>query len=307
MVAAKFDICEFVGRDKKHLVQLCLPYEKLKPGELKYPLLVSEKFDGVFAFALVMDGECLIFSRTGEEYTSLEHLKAPLMTLYKDLECEVIIFEAYAEGVPQPTISGWCRDTKKQHTEVEAYIHDAMTIEEFIAADTPKIYMPETYYVRYGFLKLHFDGYPYLHLIPQFHVECETALMALAESVWARGGEGVVARTEFGGYYPGKRNAYMVKLKKGVSFDLKVTGVEEGTGKYSGCTGKLICQDLTGKTIKVGSGLSDEQRKAWWSNSEEIIGKIVQVDAMAVSTKGVLREPRFKGIRYDKKEADFIV
>ena len=57
MVAADFDICDLVGRDKKHLVQLCLPFEKLKPKELKYPLLVSEKMDGVFAFALIMDNE----------------------------------------------------------------------------------------------------------------------------------------------------------------------------------------------------------------------------------------------------------
>ena len=303
-MAADFDICEFVGRDKKHLVQLCLPFEKLRPKELKYPLLVSEKMDGVFAFALIMDNECSIFSRTGEEYLSLEHLKAPLIELSNKLEQEIIIFEAYAEGVPQPTISGWCRDTKKQHTEVEAYIHDSMTIEEFIAADTA-----DTYYVRAGYLKLHMTSNPYLHLIPQYHVECEAALMALAKSVWARGGEGVVARTEFGGYYPGKRNAYMVKVKKGVSFDLKVIGLEEGTGKYLGCTGKLVCQDLTGKIVKVGSGLSDEQRKTWWSDFgyDEIVGKIVQVDAMSVSTKGVLREPRFKGIRYDKKEADAIV
>lgn len=302
MVAAHFEICDLVGRDKKHLVQFCLPFEKLRPKELKYPVLVSEKMDGVFAFAYIRDNECFIFSRTGEEYLSLEHLKAPLIELYQELGCEIIIFEAYTRGVPQPTISGWCRDTKKQHTEVEAYIHDAMTIEEFIAAD-----MAETYYVRSDWLKLHFGFHKYLHLIPQFHVECEESLMALAESVWARGGEGVVARTEFGGYYPGKRNAYMVKVKKGVSFDLKVVGVEEGTGKYSGCIGKLICQDKNEKIIKVGSGLSDEQRKDWWSNSEEIIGKIVQVDAMTVSTKGVLREPRFKGIRYDKKEIDAIV
>ena len=303
-MAAYFDICDIVGRDKKHLVQLCLPFEKLKPKELKYPLLVSEKMDGVFAFAYVTHDECFIFSRTGEEYLSLEHLKAPLIDLYRELGCEIIIFEAYTRGVPQPTISGWCRDTKKQHTEVEAYIHDAMTFEEFKNDD-----VIETYYVRAGFLKLHFGFREYLHLIPQFHVECEESLKALAESVWARGGEGVVARTEFGGYYPGKRNAYMVKLKKGVSFDLKVIGLEEGTGKYSGCTGKLVCQDLTGKIIKVGSGLTDEQRKTWWSlyGYDEIVGKIVQVDAMAVSTKGVLREPRFKGIRYDKKEADVIV
>lgn len=297
------DVCKLVGRDKRHLVQLCLPYEKLK-GTLKFPVLASEKLDGVFAFAVCNRFCCTIFSRTGEEYVSLNHLKEPLLALSNEIQCEVIIFEAYAEGVPQPTISGWCRDTKKQHLEVEAYIHDAMPLGEFVGVD-----LAEPYYVRAEYLRLHMTQHPYLHLVEQRHITNEKALFAMAESIWAAGGEGVVARLEFAGYYPGKRNQYMVKLKKGVSFDLKVVGVEEGTGKYKGSTGKLICQDRNGKTIKVGSGLTDEQRATWWSpyGYDEIVGKVVQIDAMAVSTKGVLREPRFKGIRYDKKEVDAIV
>ena len=297
------DVCKLVGRDKRHLVQLCLPYEKLK-GTLKFPVLASEKLDGVFAFAVCNRSFCTIFSRTGEEYVSLNHLKEPLLALSNEIQCEVIIFEAYAEGVPQPTISGWCRDTKKQHLEVEAYIHDAMPLGEFVGVD-----LAEPYYVRAEYLRLHMTQHPYLHLVEQRHITNEKALFSMAESIWAAGGEGVVARPEFAGYYPGKRNQYMVKLKKGVSFDLKVVGVEEGTGKYKGSTGKLICQDRKGKTIKVGSGLTDEQRKTWWSpyGYDEIVGKVVQVDAMTVSTKGVLREPRFKGIRYDKKEVDAIV
>lgn len=298
-----FDVCKLVGRDKHHLVQLCLPYEKLK-CTLKFPVLASEKLDGVFAFAISLDDECHILSRTGEEYTSLEHLKEPLLALSKEIQCEVIIFEAYAKGVPQPTISGWCRDTKRQHMEVEAYIHDAMPLGEFAGTG-----FAESYYVRAEYLRLHMVQNPYLHLVEQRHITNEKALFAMAESIWAAGGEGVVARPEFAGYYPGKRNQYMVKLKKGVSFDLKVVALEEGTGKYKGCTGKLVCQDRNGKKIKVGTGLSDEQRRNWWSpfGYDCIIGKIVQIDAMAVSTKGVLREPRFKGIRLDKTEVDAIV
>lgn len=298
-----FDVCKLVGRDKHHLVQLCLPYEKLK-CTLKFPVLASEKLDGVFAFAISLDNECHILSRTGEEYTSLEHLKEPLLALSKEIQCEVIIFEAYAKGVPQPTISGWCRDTKKQHLEVEAYIHDAMPLGEFAGTG-----FAESYYVRAEYLRLHMVQNPYLHLVEQRHIANEKALFAMAESIWAAGGEGVVARPEFAGYYPGKRNQYMVKLKKGVSFDLKVVALEEGTGKYKGCTGKLVCQDRNGKKIKVGSGLNDEQRRTWWSpfGYDCIIGKIVQIDAMDVSTKGVLREPRFKGIRLDKTEVDAIV
>jgi DNA ligase-1 len=300
MVAANFDICKIVGRDKKHLVQLCLPYEKLKEP-LHFPVCASEKLDGVFAFALCTHSDCTIFSRTGEEYVSLDHLKEPLIELSKELQYGVIIFEAYTRGVSQPTISGWCRDTKKQHPEVEAYVHDAIALNDFMGISSA-----EPYYMRATYLQRHAIQHPKVHIIKQRHIYTEGELFAMAESIWAKGGEGVVARPDFASYYPGKRNAQMVKLKKGVSFDLKVIDVEEGTGKYKGCIGKLICQDKNNKIIKVGSGLNDEQRKAWWANPEEIIGKVVQIDAMAVSTKGVLREPRFKGIRTDKAEVDVI-
>lgn len=72
-------------------------------------------------------------------------------------------------------------------------------------------------------------------------------------------------------------------------------------------TGALVCQFRDGKEVVVGTGLTDAQRKRWWSEFfyDEVVGKIVQIDAMTESTKGVLREPRFKGIRHDKTEGDF--
>ncbi len=299
------DICELVGRDKRHLVQLCLPLEKVK-GTINFPVVASEKLDGVFCLAYVCNGKCHIYSRTGEVYTSLEHLKPELIDLSKASQCDVIIFEAYVDGVSQPTISGWCRDTKRQHLEVESYVHDMLTFSEFKNCDTENGYADRYDYMQHCFKQLR--PTKHIHLVDSWVVFSFAALMAWAESIWYRGGEGVVYRDFFAGYMAGKRNSTMVKIKKAISFDLKVIAVKEGTGKYEGSTGYLICQDRKGKKVKVGSGLTDEQRRTWWSpwGYDEIVGKIVQIDAMKVSSKGVLREPRFKGIRYDKTEADEI-
>lgn len=299
------DICELVGRDKRHLVQLCLPLEKVK-GTIKFPVVASEKLDGVFCLAYVCNGKCHIYSRTGEVYTSLEHLKPELIDLSKASQCDVIIFEAYVDGVSQPTISGWCRDTKRQHLEVESYVHDMLTFSEFKNCDTENGYADRYDYMQHCFKQLR--PTKHIHLVDSWIVFSFAALMAWAESIWSRGGEGVVYRDFFAGYMAGKRNSTMVKIKKAVSFDLKVIAVKEGTGKYKGSTGYLICQDRKGKIVKVGSGLTDEQRRTWWSpwGYDEIVGSIVQIDAMKVSSKGVLREPRFKGIRFDKMEADVI-
>ena len=130
-----FDYHPDFPRDKSHLIQLCLPREKMNNKKTpQFPLMYSEKLDGVFCFAVCDTTSVHIFSRTGEEYLSLEHLKPELYDISTTLCTDVIIFEGYAKGVPQPTISGWCRDTKNQHYEVGAYVHDALSLDEFFGA-----------------------------------------------------------------------------------------------------------------------------------------------------------------------------
>lgn len=304
------DILEQVGRDKKHFVQLCLDYKNLK-GALKFPAYISEKLDGVFCVAVCGYENDIpvvhIYSRTGEEYKSLEHLKPELWHIYVKIKTPIIIFEAYTPGIPQPTISGWCRDTKKQHEKVMAYVHDALFLPDFIGA-----YPNLMYHER--LMRLSDVEWRELHwcrLVPQYSISSQEEAVEFAQKIWNAGGEGAVVRYAYAYYEPGKRNWTMVKFKQGVSYDLEVVALQPGHGKYEGMLGALICRFRDGKTVTVGSGLTDEQRRMWSPTpaflnlGDDIMHKIVQVDAMAESKNGVLREPRFKGIRYDKLEGDF--
>lgn len=300
-----FDYYPDFPRDKSHLVQLCLPREKMNNKKTpQFPLMYSEKLDGVFCFALCDLTSVHIFSRTGEEYLSLEHLKPELYDISKTLGTDIIIFEGYAKGVPQPTISGWCRDTKAQHYEVGAYVHDALSLDEFWGTCEARPYEERSQELN----RIEFwQSYHHTFLVPQFFAYTWSEIDKAAERVWNAGGEGLVVRDPSVGYLPGKRNETMMKVKKDISYDLKVLSLQEGTGKYTGMVGALVCQFRDGKEVIVGTGLTDAQRKRWWSEFfyDEVVGKIVQIDAMSESTKGVLREPRSKGIRSDKAEGDF--
>lgn len=294
---------ELSGRDKKHLVQLAKPIEKLK-GYLEYPVYASEKYDGVYCIAYYDGLNVTIYSRTGEVYTSMEHIEEHLIDMM--IPCTFVIFEAYCQGVVQATISGWCRDTKGQHMELRAYLHDYLTTGEFRGEeDTP-------YSERLEALRAIWFAYAKVNspcnllLVKQEVMYDKKSIFDRAKEKWENGREGLVVRQDTP-YEGGKRNFNILKVKQGVSYDLKVIALEEGKGKYKGMVGKLVCRWKDDKVIKVGSGLSDAQRKLWWSefNYDEILGKIVQIDAMTLSSKGVLREPRFKGIRYDKTKGDF--
>lgn len=289
-----FDLCTYLGRDKKHLFQKLQPIEKIKDTtKLKFPMWVSEKFDGVFCCALRKpDGTVGIFSRTGEEYLSMEHLKLRLGNLLKETGAKFALFEAWIPDTNQSTISGRCRDTKNQHEDLTAMCYAIVYNSSCIDLSCRKA------------TTLGFKGSGSLFYVKHRKVDSLEEAMELAESVWSQGGEGIVLNEIDAPYQPGKRNASMIKIKQGLSYDLEVTGVYKGKGKYQNNLGGIICRYKNGKEIRV-SGMTDDQRTAWWNDSSLIIGKIVQIDAMTESSKGLLREPRFKGIRHDKEETDF--
>lgn len=298
-----FDFCKQVGRDSKHLFQKLLPIQQVTK-ELHYPMFISEKFDGVFC-CYVRDKNDVghIVSRTGKEYFSMEHLK-PELAEYMPDPTDMLLFEAYIPDVPQSIISGACRDTKKQHPELLAYLHTEVS--------------------KYGIYRLMFDmgdmfdweecdrqniepmsATPHVFGIRHFEIYNRQSLDEFVNYVWDNGGEGAVVHVSaLSRYDYGKRNARMMKVKRNLSYDLRVINVFEGQGKYKGTLGGLYVKWKDGKTIKI-SGMTDDERHKWWKHPSDIVGKIVQVDAMSATSAGLLREPRFKGVRYDKEVADF--
>ena len=274
--------------------QKLLPIEKVKNPERLFPALVSEKFDGVFC--CYRDGK--IYSRTGKEYTSMEHLKDILRKVesYVKVGCGwdrvEVLFEAYAD-VDQPTISGWCRDTENQHPEIYPQIHRVVNLDSLHQVIT-----------NGGF---HLGGNEVIRAVEHRRVNSYKEAMRIAEEVWKHGGEGIVVDAfPVGKYQPGSRNMSCVKVKQSDTYDLKVIDLVEGEGKYAGMTGALLCQFGDGTEVTCG-GMTDKERKDWWANRELIVGKIVEVACMKASTKGRLREPRFKKIRHDKNEPDMEV
>ena len=307
-----YSLPELFKKEKNKLFQLALQTDKVKPEKLQFPAVLQVKWDGVFCAALLdEEGECTIYSRSGEVYVSMKHIEEALKRYYRCTtdtpdQGTLIIFEAWAEGVNQSTISGWARDTKAQHQELVAKMHDLLDVDLKTGEINTR---GRVYGNRMAILEDLFPMLPKetpLRLCQYDIVHSWEEATALADEWMAAGHEGAILRnprsTE---YAPGKRNHDLVKIKRGVSYDLEVIGVEEGsTGKYKGTLGTLVCRWKNGGVIYI-SGMKDSQRHLWWSNPDEIIGKIVQVDAMSESSKGKLREPRFKGIRTDKTEGDF--
>lgn len=76
--------------------------------------------------------------------------------------------------------------------------------------------------------------------------------------------------------YEYKRTNKLLKIKSMEDMELKLVGMEEGTGKHEGRLGAFICE-YQNNVVKVGSGFSDELRDEYWNNQDKYIGKMVKV------------------------------
>lgn len=108
-------------------------------------------------------------------------------------------------------------------------------------------------------------------------------LSELLSAVVGQGYEGLVIR----------KGKQWLKVKPKESADVRITGIQPGTGKHEGKLGAFLTEHG-----KVGTGFTDEQREEL--NSEEYIGAIAEVEYMHVTPNNKMRHPRFIRIREDK-------
>jgi len=104
--------------------------------------------------------------------------------------------------------------------------------------------------------------------------------------------------------YECKRSHAWLKLKPFIEVSLTVVAVEEGTGKNVGRLGALVCEgDDDGRRIlvNVGSGFTDDNRIDFWASRDNVVGKVVEVRADAITQNQdgsySLRFPRFLHFR----------
>ena len=99
-----------------------------------------------------------------------------------------------------------------------------------------------------------------LRAIEQFKLANPAALQAKLNAVTANGGEGLMLHLASAPVTTG-RSDVLLKLKRQQDAEATVIGHVPGKGKYKGQLGALEVQTTSGLRFKLGTGLSDDQRK----------------------------------------------
>lgn len=203
--------------------------------------LVSEKLDGARAW---WDGTHLL-SRNGN------------------------IFHApswFTDALPDRVLDGELWLGRGQFQPLMQTIRDAKPNEaawrqvKFLVFDAPQVSGPFTLrqQVLADIVSQH--AVPWLQLVEQKSVASQQELSRWLQEVVAAGGEGLMLQREDYDYQSG-RHAGLLKLKTHSDAEARVVGYTPGKGKYRGMTGSLLVVDSQGLRFKLGSGLSDEQRR----------------------------------------------
>jgi len=134
---------------------------------------------------------------------------------------------------------------------------------------------------------------------PLFLVPTHKPVDGLAESVWERGGEGLIVKDRSARYMPGDRNAWD-KIKQIFSTEAVIMGFTTGIGKFADTHGAIIMgQYRDGQLTPVCniSGMTDSVRR---SMTEAWVGRVIEF-AHNGKTANSYRNPRWLRERPDKE------
>ncbi len=127
----------------------------------------------------------------------------------------------------------------------------------------------------------------YIKLVQQQRVASSGELESVLQTVLAKGGEGLMLQQSDLPYQAGRHNG-LLKLKPYTDDEATVVEYLPGKGKYQGMVGALLVKDTTGRRFRLGSGLSDHQRKA-----PPVIGSQVSYRFQGRTGSGLPRFARF--------------
>lgn len=256
--------------------------------------IIQPKYDGMHVM-IHTEGEGYARTRTGEEVLSVPHL---IKEAIKSFGPGFVVFcEAYMHDQEHAAINGAVR-RKSPQPELIGIVYDIVTQAGFDYGHDPQTYEERLSYIitalRGGSLKK-------VACIPE--LPNDTTAMQFAEDVVASGTyDGIILRDLDASWKRGAaKEGEVIKVKPTLSLDLLVTGhnVEYKPTKLGG----TITVTYKGVPTNVGSGLTQTILQAL-TQGVKVAGRIAEIECMGITPDGKLREPRFKGFRYDTQQEE---
>lgn len=285
---------------------LAAPIEDM--SKLKYPLYASIKYDGIRA---TMQGGQLL-SRTLKPIPN-KNVQKLFAHLPEGFDGELMFGDPAAKDVFQLTTS-----VVMSHDKQAAGIR-FFAIDQF--SELPFEERTEQVYTQVFDLDDHNVEY-----VTQRLVHNEKELLEFEQAALDAGFEGLILRSVDGPYKEGRsteKQGWLLKLKRFVDAEAKILGFyeementneaktnllgrTERSTKKEGMVGKGILGgfdvvgvngDFKDVEFSVGSGLTGDQKRIFWTRRTKLVGKIIKYKYFPIGVKDKPRLPIFLGFR----------
>jgi DNA ligase-1 len=247
------------------------------------------------------------FSRNGKELVNFPHVKEQIAKIAHGFTEPMVLDGEIMSGTFQDLMKQIHRKSSTKANDAVLNLFDALPLSDFETGESATTQEQRSEWLKTWFAANE-SALPNVTVVAQETVDLDTdagqARYKEINLLAIDGGyEGIMLKDPSAGYKC-KRSVAWLKLKPFIEVSLTVAAVEEGTGKNVGRLGALVCEgedDGRRILVNVGSGFSDDDRVAYWNNREEVVGKVVEVraDAITQNQDGTysLRFPRFLRFR----------
>lgn len=251
----------------------------------------SRKLDGVRCIAIVDTSAQTVdfYSRQGKKFTSLSNHVQPMLTLCDEYTGKVV-FDGELCAVDEngnEDFAGAVKQVSKKGVTAENIkycIFDVLSYDSFIEGEDTDIDF--TFSERYKIYTEMFYSHSHLvsdkiTILKQERITSQEQFDLWTNLVSKHGWEGFMLRKD--APYKAGRTKELIKVKKFMDAEYVVEGIKNGTACYNedgmkeyDIAAALIIKHK-GNMVQVGSGLSKEQRIAWFKDPSQIIGKTITV------------------------------
>ena len=282
----------------------------------KLPCYSQIKLDGLYADVFVMKDSISYRSRSGIncKFKLPNTVEERLMEMITDpeagfvLHCEALVRKgnSFTEFEERKIGNGYLNSDESDPDKVVIVLWDVVSIDEYNNRKST-----EDYIERFNLVENIVEYVDTLHIQMVESRFCNTTQEVIDHFVEARykGLEGTVIKSPKLKWKDGKVK-YGLKLKNEFECELKIIGFQEHSKKHEQ-VGAIFVESEDGIVkCKVGSGLTDAQRKKFFLTQYEMIGKIVTVRGNDLVTNELKQDqysiflPRFVEVRDDKSVAD---
>lgn len=327
------NIFEYLGLSESHrtdkkVTQLVKHYDEVTEKNKKGKTFLGQlKKDGVCALTVVKQGRIAIFSRTGKLFTNTELLVERMKLLY--LPDAVYMGEMWlpkslfsleqVSGATNPNrVNPLSEDVAGIPGNLDMAFFDILSLSEFTAGKSARTYMERHSKLKDFVSNSSSETAAGIEVLGYHLLETEDQIESYLKDAVDNGEEGIVIRDPKANWVAGHKGYRVMKKVRGVDYDLKCIGWEEGEGKYKGKVANLLFNWKGGKTIKamLGKGWTHDMAEQMYKDiiapysrtdgppEGNPIGKIFQVYALEESSKGKLRLVKVGEKRHDKDVSD---